>query len=181
MASVTRVRRLRSKLEIPFVPTPRDVVNRMLDAANPQPDERVYDLGCGDGRILRAAVRGYGCVGLGYEIDPALASYAVLKARSEGLVHDRLRIVRGDLNLVDLRDADVVTLYLTPEALLRLRPALETQLKLGARVVSHNYRIRGWKPISVQELVSAFDGKRHTVFSYGSPPSFRVGERKPHV
>ncbi len=168
----------RSALDVPFVPTPQDVLRLMLDVANPQPEERLYDLGCGDGRILRRAVREYGCIGVGYEIDPSLASYAASKARREGLKPERQRVVCRDLSQANLGRADVVTLYLTPEALLGLRRALEAQLRPEARVISHDYRIRGWMPESVQETVSALDGKKHTVFLYRAPVTSRRGQRR---
>ncbi|MEM3046912.1 MAG: methyltransferase domain-containing protein [Candidatus Bathyarchaeia archaeon] len=163
-------------LRVPFVPTPHDIVKLMLDAANPQPEERLYDLGCGDGRILRKAVREYGCTAVGYEINPNLVSYAVSKARLEGCTPDRLRVLCQDLREADLSGADAVTLYLTPEALIGLRPILETRLRPGVRVVSHNYRIRGWLPESIEETTSQVDGKRHAVFLYRAP--FTAEHRK---
>jgi len=151
----------------------------MLELVGPGPGERLYDLGCGDGRILRSAVREYGCTAVGYEVNRHLASYAVSKARRDGLRPPMMRVFCRDLSEADLRRADVVALYLTPEALLALRPTLEAQLQPGARVVSHNYRIRGWKPECVEETISTVDGKMHTVFLYRA--AFAASGRRAQV
>src|SRR5690606_18356742 len=114
------------------------VVRRMLELARVQPGELLYDLGCGDGRIVVEAAMAYGARGVGIDLDPARVAEAKDNARRAG-VDDRVEIRQGDLFETDLSPADVVTLYLLPEVNLRLRPVLWRDLRVGARVVSHDF------------------------------------------
>ena len=109
------------------------------------PGDVVYDLGCGDGRILIAAAKAYGARGVGIEIDPALVKIARAKVRAEG-VEDRVTILQQDLFQTDLSPATVVTLYLGASVMQKLRPKLLRELRPGTRVVSHAFDMGAWKP-----------------------------------
>lgn len=131
--------------DVPYVPTPPAVVQAMLRVAQVGPDDVVYDLGSGDGRIVIAAARDYGARGTGIDIDAELVEEATRNARRAG-VEDRVRFLRQDLFETDLREATVVTLYLLPMVNLRLRPKLLQELRPGTRVVSHAFDMDEWEP-----------------------------------
>lgn len=151
----------------PFVASPIHVVDRMFEMANIKPGETLYDLGCGDGRILIAAVEKFKIKAVGVEISPRLvakASTAIEKAGLEG----RASVIQGDVRNVDFSGADVVYIYLATPLNEQLRPHLEKYLKPGARVVSHDYPVPGWKPAKVEKI----DGNRtHTIYLYEMPPA----------
>jgi SAM-dependent methyltransferase len=131
-------------LEAPFLTTPEHVVKLMLDLAGVGASDNVYDLGCGDGRIVIAAgLRG--ARGLGVDLDYALIDNAKVAARQAG-VSDRVRFERGDLFEMDYRDATVVMLYLSERLNLQLWPRLKAQLKPGSRIVSHRFKMGDIKP-----------------------------------
>lgn len=150
----------------PFVASPMAVVEKMLEMAGVTSEDIVYDIGCGDGRIVILAARKYGAKGVGIDIDPQRIQEArayALKAGVENLVEFRLQ----DAMKADISDATVVTLYLLPESNALLRPLLEKQLKPGTRVVSHNYSIPGWTLKETgYETVRTGDGEVHTIFLY---------------
>ena len=130
----------------PYVPSPPDVVDRMLAFAKVTAKDVVYDLGCGDGRIVIAAARTYGAKGVGVDIDPALVEEAKANAKNAGV--ERLVTFRvEDALTTDVSEATVVTLYLFGAGNLKLRPRLTAQLKPGARIVSHNFMLGDWPPI----------------------------------
>ena len=135
----------------PFLASPMPVVRRMLKLAEVKPGEVVYDLGCGDGRIVITAAKEFGAYGVGIEIRKDLAQKAMRAVEELGL-SDRVKIINANLFDVDISDADVVTLYLTTSANSKVRPKLERELKPGARVVSHEYEIIGWTPVLVDEF-----------------------------
>ncbi len=137
--------------EVPYVPTPHQVVEEMLRLANVGKNDVVYDLGCGDGRIVIAAAQKFGARGVGVDIDPERIKESNANARQAG-VSDRVKFLQQDLFEIDLSEATVVTLYLLPEVNLRLRPKLLRELKPGTRIVSHNYDMGDWKPEKVLEL-----------------------------
>lgn len=136
--------------DVPYVPTPPEVVEGMLDMAALKAGERLIDLGSGDGRIPRAAAR-RGATALGVEIDSNLVARARSLTRLEGL-EERARFVRDDLFTVSLRDADVVTLYLLPAVNERLKPKLLNEMKPGARVVSHAFDMGDWPHDAFREV-----------------------------
>jgi len=136
--------------DVPYVPTPPEVVEGMLDMAGLRAGERLIDLGSGDGRIPRAAAR-RGADALGVEIDAGLVSRARSLTLLEGL-ETRARFVRDDLFTVSLRDADVVTLYLLPDINERLKPKLLSEMKPGARVVSHAFDMGDWPHDEFREI-----------------------------
>jgi len=141
----------------PSSATPPDVVDRMLTMARVGPSDVVYDLGCGDGRIVIAAALKFGARGVGVDIDPMLVARAQAEARAAG-VADRVTFAVQDAMTVDVTPATVVTLYLLAASNAKLRPILTTQLRPGARIVSHNYPIGDWDP----EQVDTFKDVRGT-------------------
>ena len=147
----------------PPIPTPQSVVERMLDAARVKPGDVVYDLGSGDGRIVIMAAQKYGARGVGVELMPDIARKARDRVRMLGL-SDRITIIEGSALRVDLSPADVVTMFFLTNSNDRLRPNLEKHLKTGARVVSNEFPVRGWKP---SEVVHVRLGKmEHTIYVY---------------
>jgi len=135
----------------PFEPTPMEVVVRMLALAEIREKDVLYDLGSGDGRIVIAAAKRYGIRGVGVDIDPELVRKSRENARKEG-VERLVEFRRQDALTVDLSEATVVTLYLYPDANLLLRPILRSQLRAGARVVSHDFDMGDWKPVLSEKL-----------------------------
>ncbi len=132
------------RLDAPYVVTPYEVVEEMLLLAKIGPNDVVFDLGCGDGRIVIEAARRYGASGVGIDLDPARIEEATAAARRAG-VSDRVRFLVQDLFATDFSSASVVTLYLFPEMNARLRPKLQG-LRPGSRIVSHQFGIEGWAP-----------------------------------
>jgi cyclopropane fatty-acyl-phospholipid synthase-like methyltransferase len=131
--------------DVPYVPTPPAVVTAMLQLAQVKKGDLVYDLGCGDGRIVIEAAKRYGARGVGIDIDPERIEEARKNAEEAG-VSDRVEFRQQDLFEVDLRKANVVTLYLLQSVNMKLRPRLLDQLKPGARVVSHAFDMGDWEP-----------------------------------
>ena len=138
--------------EVPYVQTPYEVVGEMLRLAVVGPSDVVYDLGSGDGRMVIAAARDFGARGVGVEIDPKLVAESIESARRAG-VADRATFQTGDLFQTNLGEATVVTLYLSPELNLRLRPKLLRELRPGARIVSHDYGMGDWAPAQTARMV----------------------------
>ena len=130
--------------DVPYVPTPPEVVEAMLEAANVTKNDVLYDLGSGDGRIVITAAKKYGARGLGIDINPALVAEATLNAEKEK-VADKAKFKVGDLFELDLSAATVITLYLLPDLNLRLKPKI-LALKPGTRIVSHAFSMGDWKP-----------------------------------
>ena len=131
--------------DVPYVPTPMNVVEAMLDLAKVGPNDVVVDLGSGDGRIVIVAAKKYGARGLGIELDGALVSQARREAEKQG-VKDRAEFRTENLFVTDLQSATVITTYLFPRLNLQLRPRIFEQLKPGSRVVSHEFDFGSWKP-----------------------------------
>jgi SAM-dependent methyltransferase len=131
--------------DVPYVPTPQPVVDRMLEMAEVDENDVVYDLGSGDGRIVIRAAEKYGSRGVGIEIDPERVQDARENAREAG-VSDLVEFRQGDLFEADISEATVVTLYLLPEVNLKLRPLLFEQLRPGTPVVSHGFDMDAWEP-----------------------------------
>ena len=152
--------------DVVFVPTPQEVVDRMLELAEVQKDDLVYDLGCGDGRIVVTAAKKYKVKAVGYDIDPQRVKEAKENVKKNG-VEDLVTIKQDDIFTLDLSDADVVTLYLLPKLNVKLIPQLE-KLKPGSRIVSHAFDMQGVKPKKV-ETVEAENGSEHTVYLWVTP------------
>ena len=147
----------------PVFPSPETVVDQMLAMAQVKPGEMVYDLGCGDGRIVIAAAQKFKARAVGIEIRRDVYEETAARVASLGL-SDQVKIVRGNALTYDLSPADVVTLYLMTGANERLKPMLLKYLKPSARVVSHDFEIRGWKPAAVDKMVVG--GRPHMVYLY---------------
>jgi len=153
--------------DVVFVPTPHDVVDKMLELANVTKDDLVYDLGCGDGRIVVAAAKNYGCKAVGYDIDPERIKESLENVEKNNVGH-LVTIKQKDIFTLDLSDANVITLYLLPELNVKLIPQLE-KLKPGSRIVSHDFRMRGVTPDKVITVNSVEDQREHKVYLWTAP------------
>ncbi|MCY2993056.1 MAG: class I SAM-dependent methyltransferase [Planctomycetota bacterium] len=163
-----------------FVPTPDDVLAKMLEVAGVTKDDTVYDPGCGDGRIVIAAAKKYGCRGVGIELSPKLVKEAQALARRNH-VENLVRIVEEDIYVVDMSEATVVTLYLLPGMNVKLIPQLQ-KLKPGARIVAHDYGFQNRiKPDKVITMTSKEDDVEHHIFLWKTPLQVEPasGERSP--
>jgi len=151
----------------PFVATPLPVVKQMLMLAQLKAGEIIYDLGCGDGRVVIMAAQEFGARGIGVEMREDLAKQAWSKVSELGL-EGRVKIVQSDLFKVDLTQADVVTLYLTTSANDKVKPKLESELRSGVRVVSHDYEILGWRPVKIDNFCEnpRLGYPSHTIYVY---------------
>jgi precorrin-6B methylase 2 len=141
----------RQALDVPYVPTPENVVEQMLKLANLHKGDVVYDLGCGDGRIVITAAKEYGVHGVGIDLNPERIKEARENARKAG-VEDRVTFRNEDLYKADIKPATVVTLYLLPSVNMKLRPRLWSDLKPGTRIVSHDFDMGEWKPEKTVEV-----------------------------
>jgi ubiquinone/menaquinone biosynthesis C-methylase UbiE len=149
----------------PFVQTPVEVAKKMLDISQIRSGEILYDLGCGDGRLIILAAKELGAKATGIELREDLIERARTEIKRLNL-EGKVNVIQGNFFDVPISDADVVTLYLTSSANERLRPKLEAELKRGARVISHDFKVPGWKPSAVyNELLG------HTIYAY------RIGEQ----
>lgn len=151
----------------PFVASPPQVIRRMLVLAELKPGEIFYDLGAGDGRTVIMAAQEFGARAVGIELREDLAKKALQTVYQLGL-QDRVTILHSNLFDVDISPADVVFLYLTTSANEKVKPKLEAELKPGARVVSHDYEIVGWKPAKVEEFCEnpKLGYPSHTLYLY---------------
>lgn len=141
----------KKKLDVPYVPTPQSVVDAMLKLAAVNKDDVVYDLGCGDGRIVITAAKNHGARGIGVDIDPERIKEANANAQKAG-VSDRVKFIEQDLFKTDFKEASVVTLYLLPDINLKLRPKLQSELKPGTRIVSHAFDMGDWQPDKTENV-----------------------------
>ena len=146
----------------PFVPTPEDVVDRMLDLAGVDADDVVYDLGCGDGRIVIRAAQRFGARGVGVDIDPQRIVESKANAVRAGVEH-LVQFIQQDAMDVDVSDATVVTLYLLSSSNLKLRHGLTNQLQTGARIVSHAFSMGDWNADRVERFTDE-RGNTRTLF-----------------
>lgn len=138
----------------PFVPTPQEVVDRMLELAQVSRADLLYDLGSGDGRIVITAAKKYGAKAVGFEIDDGLVEESQRGIKEAG-VEALAEIRKQDVRTVDLSPASVVTMYLSPGANLGLRVAIQRQLKPGSRVVSHDFNMGDWQPDRVERMIDS--------------------------
>jgi precorrin-6B methylase 2/LEA14-like dessication related protein len=153
--------------DVIYVPTPQDVVERMLELAEVTKDTLVYDLGCGDGRIPVTAAKKYGCKAVGYDIDPQRIKESLANVERNKVEH-LVTIEQEDIFTLDLSKADVVTLYLLPSLNVKLIPQLE-KLRPGSRIVSHDFDMRGVKPDKVIKLSSEYDHAEHEIYLWTTP------------
>lgn len=153
--------------DVVYVPTPYDVVDKMLELAAVKKDDIVYDLGCGDGRIVCMAAKKFGCRAYGFDIDPKRIEEANKNVEKNG-VGSLVTIEQQDIFKLDLSKATVVTLYLLPSLNVKLIPQLE-KLAPGSRIVSHDFDMRGVKPEKVVEVKGKEDTISHTVYFWKTP------------
>ena len=146
----------------PYVPTPQDVVERMLELAHVGKDDVVYDLGSGDGRLVITAAKKYGAKGVGVDIDPERISEAKANAEKAG-VQSLVEFRQQDALTVDVSPATVVTLYLLSSSNMKLRPILTKQLKAGSRIVSHQFSMGDWQPAK-NETFTDSNGATRTLY-----------------
>ena len=153
--------------DVEFIPTPQDVVDKMLELAKVKKDDLVYDLGCGDGRIVVTAAKRYGCKAVGYDIDPQRVKESLENVEKNNVGH-LVRIQQKNIFTLDLSKADVITLYLLPELNVELIPQLE-KLKPGSRIVSHDFGMEGVQPDKVITVNSNEDEDEHEIYLWISP------------
>lgn len=159
-----------NRLRVPFVPTPEPVVRRMLTVADLKPGEVVYDLGAGDGRILSSAVKDFNAKAIGVELHESRYEAIAKRIEREHLSNSAAAI-RADFFQINLSRADVVTLYLLTSVNSMIKPKLERELKVGARVVSHDFPIHGWVPLYVEKVRDRVNS--HIVYLYQVPRSMK--------
>ena len=146
----------------PFVPTPQDVVDRMLELGNVTDTDVLYDLGCGDGRIVVTAAKKYGACAFGVDLEPYRVEESKANAKAAG-VEGMVTIKLQDALTLDVSPATVVMLYLVEWSTNKLKQMLTSQLKHGARIVSHNYAMDDWEPARVESFTDSI-GKTHTLY-----------------
>ncbi len=145
---------------VPFVATPPDVVKKMLELANVNSQDVLYDLGSGDGRILITAIKEFGVKkAVGVELREDLAKNTIEEVKRQ-YFEDKIEVINNDFHKVMITGADVITLFLTTAANERLKPKFEKELKNGTRIISHDYEIVGWKPAKSENL------GQHTLYLY---------------
>jgi SAM-dependent methyltransferase len=152
--------------DVIYVPTPEAVVSRMLELAEVKKGDVVYDLGCGDGRIVVTAAKKYGVKATGFDIDPQRIQESLANVK-ENKVEDLVTIKQQDIFTLDLSEASVITLYLLPDLNVKLMPQL-AKMKPGSRIVSHDFNMRGAKPVVVEEVRDSSGGS-HTVYKWVVP------------
>jgi len=153
--------------DVIYVPAPNDVVDMMLHLARVTKEDVLYDLGCGDGRIVVAAAKKYGCKAVGFDIDPERVQESLENVK-ENRVNKLVTIEQKDIFTLDLRPASVITLYLLPSLNVKLIPQLE-QLEPGCRIVSHDFDMRGVKPDAILTMDSEETGAEHAIYLWTTP------------
>lgn len=153
--------------DILFVPTPQEVVDKMLELAEVKKDDLIYDLGCGDGRIVVTAAKKYGCKGIGYDIDPQRVIESLENVKNNN-VEKLVRIEQKDIFTLDLSEASVVTLYLLTRLNVQLIPQLE-KLKPGTRIVSHDFDMQGIVTPDKTLTVTTDGYNQHSVYLWIAP------------
>lgn len=148
-------------LDVAYIPTPKDIVRKMLQLANVRRDELVFDLGAGDGRVLVEAVRKFGARAIGIELDPERFDRISKRLKATGIVAE---LIQGDFMKVDISSADVVAMYLSPFVNCKLAPKFKEELKTGARIVSLDYELPGWSP--EREISVTSGGVRRNIYLY---------------
>ena len=162
ISAVAQTSRPTRELDVPYVPTTEPAVKAMLQLADVKKADIVYDLGCGDGRIVIAAAQQYGARGVGVDIDPVRIAEARDNARRAG-VSNLVRFERNDLFEADIHEATVVTLFLLTNVNLELRPKLLHDLKPGTRIVSNTFDMGDWKP---EKEITVADPQKLSYFSH---------------
>ncbi len=156
--------------DVIYVPTPNAVVDKMLEMAEVKTGDVVYDLGCGDGRIVVAAAKKYGVKAVGFDIDPQRVKEAIENVKKNKVEH-LVTIKQADIFTLDLSPASVITLYLLPDLNVKLMPQL-AKMKEGSRIVSHDFDMRGAKPVKVHTMTARDDHdeeSEHVVYKWVVP------------
>ena len=162
----------------PYVPSPPEVVKRMLTLARVGPNDVVYDLGCGDGRVLIMAVREFKArKAVGYEINRRLYETAVREVEKYGL-SERIKIFNKDMFQADLSEATVIFLYLTTSANRKIRPKIEREALPGTRVVSHDFPVEGWRATVKENYRSREALYGHTIYLYTLPYAYTADRER---
>jgi len=169
---LTRIR----TADVVYVPTPNDVVKKMLELAGVKKEDLLYDLGCGDGRIVVTAAKKYGCKAVGYDIDPDRVVESRENVKKNNVGH-LASVEQADVFKLDLSQADVVTLYLLPSLNVKLIPQLE-KLKPGSRIVSHDFDMQGVTPDQVVRMTSKEDSIPHTIYLWTTPLKKKAAKEK---
>jgi hypothetical protein len=174
---VSQIKKPSRKPDVIYVPTPQDVVDKMLEMAEIKDGDVVYDLGCGDGRIVVTAAKRYGVKAVGFDINPKRVKESLENVRKNNVGH-LVTIKQEDIFTLDLREANVVTLYLLPSLNVKLMPQLE-KLRPGSRIVSHDFDMRGAKPVEEYRMTSSrngndddgeyYGGEQHTIYKWIVP------------
>jgi len=154
------------QFDVPYVPTPYEVVNEMLRMAGVSKNDILYDLGCGDGRIVITAAKEIGCRGIGIDIDPQRIEESKNNAVKSGIT-DKVKFLQQDLFEADFSKATVVTLYLLQTVNLELRPKILRVLKPGTRVVSHDFSMKDWRADKSTEV--KLERRSHSVYFWIVP------------
>jgi SAM-dependent methyltransferase len=149
--------------DVPFVPTPTEVVDEMLRLADVKAGDVLYDLGCGDGRIVIAAAKRFGTRAVGIDIDPVRITESNANAAAAGIA-GKVRFIQQDLFEADFKDATVVTMYLLTSVNRRLRPKLLAELRPGTRLVSHSFDMGDWKPDKTSLVPTSYGDQRAVYF-----------------
>jgi ubiquinone/menaquinone biosynthesis C-methylase UbiE len=152
--------------DVPYVPTPEVVVRRMLQVSGVRPGEVVYDLGCGDGRIVIMAAKEFGARAVCVEIRNDLYEQTLRRVKELNL-ENVVKVIHGNFFEVPIGDADVVTMYLLTSVNQMLRPKLERELRPGTRVVSHDFEVPGWKPLLAEDVYEEW--RSHKIYLYKIP------------
>jgi len=163
-----QTRAVKTQPDVIFVPTPQDIVEKMLELAEVKQGDVVYDLGCGDGRIIVTAAKKYGCKAVGFDVDPQRIKESMENVE-KNKVGNLVKIVQDDIFTQDLSKANVVTLFLLPSLNVRLIPQLE-KLRPGSRIVSYRFDMDGIKPDKVIQARSDHDeGDTQTIYLWTVP------------
>ncbi|HEX8947746.1 MAG TPA: class I SAM-dependent methyltransferase, partial [Dissulfurispiraceae bacterium] len=155
-----------ARFDVPYIPTPHEVVDEMLGLAGVGRDDLLYDLGCGDGRVVISAARQYGARGVGIDINPRRIMESCRNAH-RARVRDKVRFLRKSLFDADISKATIVTLYLLSSVNMKLRPKLLRDLRPGTRIVSHEFNMGDWTPDQAMEV------EGHPVYSWVVPANVR--------
>jgi len=155
--------------DVIFVPTPQEVVDKMLEVSKVTKDDVVYDLGCGDGRIVCTAAKKYKCKAMGFDIDPKrIKESEENKSKLDKDIQKLVTFEKKDIFKLDLSDASVITLYLLPSLNVKLIPQLK-KLKKGSRIVSHDFDMKGVTPDKGYPIMVKENGREHAVYRWTTP------------
>jgi precorrin-6B methylase 2 len=155
------------KPDVVYVPTPQDVVDKMLELAEVKKEDVVWDLGCGDGRIPVTAAKKFGCKAMGFDVDPKRIEESTENVK-KNKVDDLVKIEKKDIFTLDLKEPTVITLYLLPSLNVKLIPQLE-KCKEGTRIVSHNFDMEGVEPLKTVKIKSKETDREHTIYLWKAP------------